>query len=293
MIILNYNDYFTTQKYLELIKNFHSVEKIVVVDNHSDDDSYIKLMHYANEKIHIICTDSNRGYAYGNNYGVNYVLEHFADIENLIISNPDIEVSDSTISSLAQIINNRNDAFAITPLVLNMDRILTRNFAWKKIKYGNVLASCTTVFQGFLRIVCGYTKFYKKPMPDSNDLMAVDILPGCFFVVNAKKWITVCGFDENTFLYFEEDIIFSKALSSGYHNYVLCKESLIHMESVSVNKSITKFSMKERIYRDSCIYYLQEYMKVGKTKIFLYKALNILLIPDRYLFTRFKNHFNH
>ena len=42
MIILNYNDYETTDKYLSSIKNYKVLDKIIVVDNNSTDSSYEK-----------------------------------------------------------------------------------------------------------------------------------------------------------------------------------------------------------------------------------------------------------
>ena len=43
MVIINYNDYSTTKKLLENIVDYSCLDKIVVVDNCSTDDSFKKL----------------------------------------------------------------------------------------------------------------------------------------------------------------------------------------------------------------------------------------------------------
>ena len=53
-VIVNYNDYPMTKRLLENIKDYKCLSKIVVVDNHSIDDSVIKLQKHENKKIKIL-----------------------------------------------------------------------------------------------------------------------------------------------------------------------------------------------------------------------------------------------
>ena len=66
IVILNYCDSDTTLKMLNQIKDYNVLDLIVVVDNDSKDDSYEKLKKEENEKIKVIKTDRNSGYASGN-----------------------------------------------------------------------------------------------------------------------------------------------------------------------------------------------------------------------------------
>lgn len=284
MILLNYNDYHTTMNYLSKIKGFHSLDKIVVVDNCSTDNSYAVLCNYESEKIHVIKTLHNDGYASGNNYGIEYALSTFQNIDNFIISNPDIEVDDDTICLLSKIKDEDSSTFAITPFVLDACGHKTRRFAWKKMTYGYILLSCTCLIQALFRRILGYSKFYEKLETDDKNRMQVDILPGCFFLVDSKKWSEIGGFDEGTFLYFEEDILFSKAINRGYHNYVACSLELRHMEGVSINNSIKKFKSREKIFMDSCIYYMKNYMNCSMLKINIYKWMNKFFLFERYVY---------
>ena len=65
--ILNYNDFETTQKLVEKMRRFSIIDHIVVVDNHSTDDSYDKLCLLEDEMVIVIQTPKNGGYGYGNN----------------------------------------------------------------------------------------------------------------------------------------------------------------------------------------------------------------------------------
>ena len=42
-VIVNYNDYKTTKRLIDNIKDYKVIDDIYVVDNHSSDDSYDKL----------------------------------------------------------------------------------------------------------------------------------------------------------------------------------------------------------------------------------------------------------
>ena len=59
IIVLNYNDYLTTEKYINDIKRYESLDKIVIVDNNSSKGDYEKLLNLSNEKIDVIKTDKN------------------------------------------------------------------------------------------------------------------------------------------------------------------------------------------------------------------------------------------
>ena len=49
-LIINYNDYKTTIKLLENIKNYKILDLIVIVDNNSNDDSVKEIKKYTNKK---------------------------------------------------------------------------------------------------------------------------------------------------------------------------------------------------------------------------------------------------
>lgn len=63
LVVLNYNDAITVKEYLNKVIQYKSVNHIVVVDNSSSDNSYIQLKQLQSDKVHVIQTMENGGYA--------------------------------------------------------------------------------------------------------------------------------------------------------------------------------------------------------------------------------------
>ena len=103
LIVLNYNDYITTCKFIENTRDYEIINKIIVVDNNSTDDSYEVLNKYSHDKVIIIKTPKNEGCSYGNNYGIKYAINNY-NSDFLIISNPDIFFEENVISYMVNII---------------------------------------------------------------------------------------------------------------------------------------------------------------------------------------------
>ena len=104
IVILNYNDSENTILMLEDIKKFKNLDAIIVVDNHSTDNSVQKLKAYENKKIKIVVADENRGYGAGNNIGINYLLKNY-EIDNIIISNTDIIVKEEVPETVEEVVD--------------------------------------------------------------------------------------------------------------------------------------------------------------------------------------------
>ncbi len=82
-IVLNYNGYSDTMECVGSLRKSIRPEKvdyqIVVVDNHSTDDSYELLQKALPEEVVLLQSSRNAGYAYGNNVGIKYALEQGAE----------------------------------------------------------------------------------------------------------------------------------------------------------------------------------------------------------------------
>ena len=89
MCIVNYNDYKTTKRLIDNIINYKCLDKIVVVDNKSTDNSLINLKKLESKKIKIIASNKNGGYSYALNIGCKYLIEEFKEL-TIIVSNSDI-----------------------------------------------------------------------------------------------------------------------------------------------------------------------------------------------------------
>src|SRR5947209_2414019 len=95
-VVLNYINYDQTILCVrDLLAQDHPFLDVVVVDNHSPNESLARLVEAftGERKVQVLSTDHNLGYAGGNNYGARSRLEHGA-VDFLLIINNDVRLPD-------------------------------------------------------------------------------------------------------------------------------------------------------------------------------------------------------
>lgn len=256
LIVLNYNDADTVIKYINKIKKFKFIEHIVIVDNHSTDDSYARLILLKSEKICVIQTTQNKGYATGNNFGAFYAIDTW-NPDCLVISNPDVEFDENIIEKLKSIFDQKADAAGVT-CRMNCTSEIKLPIAWKLPTYKDCLMENLILLKHLSR----YSKEYSLN-EISDDIVEVETIPGSFFMVDAKKFKMVGGFDENTFLYNEENILGRRFKNNGYKQYLLPKYGYVHHHSVSINQTYRSVKHRLRLCYSSREYYCVAYLNIS------------------------------
>ena len=275
IVILNYNDYQTTKDMIDNIKDYDSIDHIVIVDNKSTDNSYELLKVYENDRISVIQSEDNRGYSYGNNVGIKYLLDNH-NVDYVIISNPDITVDNETIKLLSKEFDDNNNIKVIAPVIHELG----------SLKRGWMLP---TYYGEVITILNTKQRFHKNyGLYDDNHyndkLSKVDVVSGCFFMIRSDVLKEINYFDEGTFLYYEENILGHILKNKGYETYILNNTSVTHNLSVSVDKSVKKLN-KFKILVKSLIYYEKKYNKrnifsIGLLYVLFYIALFIAKIKN-------------
>lgn len=284
LVTINYNDFKSTSNFVYSIAQYDAIDRIVIVDNHSVDDSFKKLMELSSEKIHVIQTKENLGYAKGNNFGINYATSKW-DVDYLAISNPDVYFTEKTLINVIETMKCDSQIAICTAIMKNQTGRAFTNFSSRLPKYSDLLLSC---FQGIVQF---RNKVLKKseytPVEDIKnlDVFYTDVVPGSFFVADRYKFEEIGYFDERTFLYYEENIIAYKLKEKKYKEAILPKESYNHFHSVSIDKNIKKKLTLNRIMLNSSLVYL-EIIKTSSLKIAIYKILYWMGFPERCLFSK-------
>ena len=260
IVILNYNDYDTTKDMIERIKDYKCLNHILVVDNNSTDKSYSKLKKLENKNIDVIKTDENKGYAYGNNYGVKYLDKKYK-IDNVIISNPDVIVEENKVSDYLEQIEEMGK--------------LSRG--WKLPHFKEDLVSNLNYFHKYSNKMMSYPNDYYN-----EKFTKVEVVHGCFFMIRLNDFKEVNYFDENTFLYYEENILGKKLKDNGMFTYIDNTIKVIHNLSVSVDKTYNSIK-KYKILKNSQKYYEKNYNNLNifgiiLLRIFYYISLFISYI---------------
>lgn len=281
LIVLNYNDYDTTCDFVHKIKGYSNIQKIIVVDNHSTDDSYQKLSLLQSDKIDVIPAPSNGGYAAGNNLGIRYALEHYHP-EYVIVSNPDVEFQSSVVDNLYSQARQLGHLGIIT-CCMNCLSGVSLESAWKLPTYTDHLLSNFPILEKIFRFRTVYTKEYL-----SKDLVEVDAVSGAFFMISSEAYLSVNGFDEDTFLYCEETIISERLHANGYRNYLLTTDEYLHRHSVSIDKNFHSLKKKLYLRQQSNIVHCTKYLNVRKWKITLLWITFYLGLYERIVLSNFK-----
>lgn len=266
IVIVNYNDYKTTKRLLDNVKDYKILKEIVVVDNKSTDNSLEELRKLKNKKITIIDSGNNKGYSYALNVGCKYLIDKYKSL-NIVISNSDIIIeSELDIKDLNSYISAKN--VIVGPTIIQGND-LNRGFKipspWQDIKQ-NIVFFGKRVLAKELSYPDNY---YHK------EISKVDTVSGCFFMIASKHLEEMGYFDEGVFLYYEENIMGIKTKKLG-KNIIVCNNvDVIHDHSVSIDKSLKRIK-KYDILKTSQEYFEKTYNGANKIELFFLKVFRYL-----------------
>lgn len=284
LIVLNYNDFDMTKSFVEQIKKFQIIDKIIVVDNCSTDNSFEILKEMSSNKVDVIRTDANKGYATGNNFGVNYANRNYK-IKNFIISNPDIIVQEVTLINLIKKLNESSDSAAISGQIIKKNGDRFKNSSWRLPTYLDILIESSVFMSKFCN---NYLKkgIYSNSINKNNALEYVDVLSGCFFIIKNTAFEEVGLFSEKTFLYYEENILFHNLKKYGYKTIIVRDENITHLHGHSIGKEFKSLIKKNNILKESAIEYMTSCLKCNKVQIKIYEYLNKFLLLEKYVLAK-------
>lgn len=254
IVVLNYNDASQTLDFVNMIQNFQNKHTICVVDNHSTDNSYTKLKKLEAQGIEVILSPINQGYASGNNMGLKYLYEKQCDV--FIIANPDILIQEYAFNDFIAYIKAYPQYGIFGPTIEETNTI---NRGWKIMGIGYDIVDNFV----YINRIFKKRRFYKKTKY-TGIISDVDIVSGCFFAIT-KQTIDRLGFlDEGTFLYYEENILASKAKQAGIKTGVLNTVKVIHNHAVTIDKNMNRYH-KLRTLKNSQYYYrsLEKHSKIA------------------------------
>ncbi len=278
MIIINYNDYESTKTLLWNVKDYECLDKIIVVDNHSSDDSYEKLKRLKSlqsSKFDFIRTESNGGYAKGLNFGAKYAIEKLKNV-NLIFSNSDIIINnEEDLVRLSRDINSNGIGVGVVGPTIVENKDLNRGWKTSTVK-DEILANLPYISRHFKKRLLYQDNYYR------GHITNVGVVSGSFFVVDGDLLKDIGYFDENTFLYYEENI-FSKKVEGTHRKIVVDNDVVVvHNHSVTIDKNCKRVE-KYKELKKSQRYYVENYLKANKFQLFLLDMTNKLSLGCLYI----------
>ncbi len=264
-VIVNYNDYNNTLNLVNELKSFNNIDEIVVVDSSSTDGSFKNLKTI--KDITIIETE-NLGYSHALNVGSKHLIDKYKDV-NIILSNSDISIKNkNVIEELSKMINK--DTKVVMPSINENGTI---KYGWKcRNKYVDLLNSIPLINRLYKNKLTFYKKDYYK------DIVEVDTIYGCFFMVDGKALKEVEYFDENVFLYYEEYILAKKMKQKKYLTKCNCNLVVYHMHNATIGTNVSRLN-KYKIHSKSKLYYEKNYNNSRISLLFFKLFYYINLVP--------------
>lgn len=230
VVILNYNvRYFLEQCVLSVQKALENLDgEIIVVDNHSPDDS-CEMIKQRFPQVKLIENKENTGFPKGNNFGV-----ALAQGEYICILNPDTVVAEDTFEKLL--------AFAKTKTNLGIVGCKLIDGAGKFLPESKrgiptpfvAITKMSGIYRFFPRVPL-FGKYYAQHLSE-NQTGKVDVLVGAFMFLERSFYNELQGFDEAFFMYGEDIDLSYRSLKAGRSNYYFGGTTVIHYKGESTVK---------------------------------------------------------
>lgn len=273
IVILNYNDAIVTMNLALLISQYKSLNNIIIVDNCSTDDSYNRLCLIKSDKIDVIKSDMNSGYAYGNNFGIKYLISNYY-IDVIFIANPDVKFNEDFILQILENFNTTDYAM-LSGVMLDSDGKISSSQSWKIPTYFDDIIDSFAIFNK-LRHLNTYV-----PIDKSKKIVDVEVLSGSLFAIRKAVIESIGYFDEGTFLYCEERILGNKLKKMEYKIGILNNIQYIHIHGSSIKKNYQIIQMR-KILLESRFYYEVKYNKINILQKLIFKiCIHVALVEYR------------
>lgn len=272
IVILNYNNALLTIGCVNSILNYNTYPAmIVVVDNASTDDSAQVLSAYQQEHegvFKLLLSENNGGYAQGNNIGLKY-FECVDEVTDVMILNNDILFIEDIIPTLCSFIDKHPESGLVSPLLRRRDgKNVDYSCARKDCNIAEIIWSFFLYFTDIFGIISRYRQNSKIPIDIYKKSIEIELPSGSCMMIRKDLFKSIGYFDPNTFLYYEENILYRKTQSQGKTNYLIPSVSCIHLGGETTNK-VSHPAEYMRKSKASAYYYAKNYLNKNIINSFL------------------------
>lgn len=283
ILILNYNNTDDIKRCVDSVCRYCDMakNKIMVVDNGSTADVFIEVQNYLqglfDKDLDVISSDSsvkrlkkvtylrlinNIGYARGNNAGLKFIFGD-DDINDVLVLNSDIVLTNNLLEPLLAEREKLENVGAISPLLMRPNGEIDYCCARKSCSARSLSFAFSYIFARlFRRLTAQSYMLLKEPQLLKKSNFEIELPSGSCMLIAKNVFFQIGGFDNNTFLYYEENILFEKFRNINLKNYIVPSVSCIHVGGSTTNSTKSALFLKRCNY-NSLIYYLKTYRNVS------------------------------
>jgi len=183
----------------QCIKSLNQNIPIIVVE-HSDNKKLKEDLENKYNNLKCILAKSNLGMGAGNNIGIKA-----ADTDYVLLLNPDVLLEDNAIEELFLASQNLNNFSMLAPLEKNFNNY-------------------------------GFLNKEKTNKNLENSPFEVDFIDGFSMLINKKKFKEIGYFDENFFMYLENNDLCKRSRDKGDLIYIVPKSKINHLAAKAVDE---------------------------------------------------------
>lgn len=221
--------------------------EIIIVDNFSEDDSFIHLCELECEEIHVIETERNGGFGYGNNRGV-----EIAKGKYLFFLNSDTILFPEVLPNMIQKMRSDQTIGIMSCGMVDGDKhslIVAHSFETQKSLFIQTIIKPLTP-----RIL---QKIYRRKVAETSGLYEADWVSGAALLISSDVFTKAGGWNEKYFMYMEDEELCYRVKEMGMKVVLYPDIGLIHLVGSSGGSA---FSAYQR-YKSKLIYYSFVYKK--------------------------------
>lgn len=236
-VIVNHKSFNFLEPLINSLKK-ESVEEIVLVENSLDKEEEKKVENLKGVEVYFL--NENNGLGSALNFGAKKARGEF-----LLFCNPDLFFKDGSIEELKREIKNCQ---AVGPF-----------FFWDEeeeicLPYPYFVSFCFEFFKIFFpKLILKFYLKYENKVWNSKKPLKLPLLSGSCFLIKKDIFEKVGGFDENYFLYFEENDFFKRFKEMGFKSSLVPSSKVIHFFNLK------KSEIHNKYYEDSKKYYEKKY----------------------------------
>jgi GT2 family glycosyltransferase/4-amino-4-deoxy-L-arabinose transferase-like glycosyltransferase len=280
ILIVNYK---VKEKLFRCIKSIYDSKpktefEIIVVDN--DNESEIgNSLKKTFPKVVFIKSQKNLGYGGGNNLGA-----QSAKGEYLFIINPDTLVFKNTVDEIVSFFEKNKNVGIVSPMLVDKN---SKPFHLQGTSELTPLRGivCLSFIERILPKNSISRKYWLKDW-NHTKLREVEVCPGTAFMISRNLFEQINGFDENFFLYFEEDDISKRVKELGYKIYILEKAKIFHEVGASTKQldnsakvfAKSRFAYFKKHYGILNALLVELFLGVNKVSLFMAFVLGLALL---------------
>jgi len=251
VIIVNYNvKYFLEQCLYSVWKASLKTEaEIIVVDNHSTDDSLC----YLGPKfpqVKFIRNETNSGFGKACNRGLQEASGKY-----VLFLNPDTIVAEDSFSTCVCFFESHSDCGALGVKMIDGSGCFLKE---SKRAFPSPLTSLFKL-SGLAHLFPKSKLFarYHLGYLDKEHNHEVDVLAGAFLMTTKEVLQKVGTFDEDFFMYGEDVDLSYRIQKAGYKNYYLAETSIIHFKGESTKRGSLNYVLM--FYRAMSVFVKKHY----------------------------------